>query len=91
MSVALSHIVHEAEELLRESRNFPHFIEPEDLLSVYPFSTQSHAKPVHYLAPCLFKVHCIIILPYSLVLHVVSAISVFLPKYHKHFFCTVIK
>jgi len=47
MSVALSQIVHEAKELFRESRNFPHFIEPEDLLSVYPVSTQSQSSPLH--------------------------------------------
>jgi len=66
MSVALSQIVHEADELLRESRNFPRFIELENLLFVYPVSTQSHANPVHYFAPYFFKVHFIIILPYSL-------------------------
>ena len=66
MSVALSQIVQEAGELLRESRNFPHFIEPEVLLSVYLVSTQSHANPIHNLAPYFFKVHSVTFLPYSL-------------------------
>jgi len=55
MSVALSQIVQEAEELLRESRNFPHFTEPKVLLSVKLVSTQRHANPVHCLAPYFFN------------------------------------
>lgn len=55
-------------------------------LKIYCPCTQflPRASPVHYIAPYFFKVHFIIILPYSLVFHVVSAASVFLPKY-KHF------
>jgi hypothetical protein len=85
MSVALSQIVQEAEELLRESRNFPHFVDPEVLLSVELVSTHSHANPVHCLAPYIFKVHFIIILPYSLLSSTWSLLFRFSYQNVKHF------
>jgi hypothetical protein len=55
MSVALSQKVQKAEDLLRVSRNFLPFIEPEVLLSVLLVSTLSHANPVHYFAYYFFN------------------------------------